>query len=101
MRGMSQYHKLYGSRAWYRLRHYQLAKAPLCAYCEAQGLTVAASIVDHIRPHKGDISLFSDPDNLQSLCKRCHDSHKQRQEKSGKVLGCDTQGQPLSPHKYW
>jgi len=98
---MSQYPKLYGSKTWYRLRNHQLAAAPLCAYCEAQGLTVAASIVDHIRPHHGNINLFSDPKNLQSLCKRCHDSHKQRLEKTGRTLGCDIHGFPLSPHKNW
>lgn len=98
---MSQYHKLYGSKIWYRLRYYQLAKAPLCAYCEAQGLIVAASVVDHIRPHKGDINLFSDPDNLQSLCKRCHDSHKQRQEKSGYLAGSALDGSPLDAASHW
>jgi len=28
--------------------------------------------VDHIRDHKGDWALFTDRDNLQSLCHRCH-----------------------------
>lgn len=92
---------LYDSKRWKILRKEQLSRQPLCAYCEAQGLTVAASIVDHIQPHKGDISLFSNPDNLQSLCKHCHDSHKQRLEKSGNAIGCSVYGDPIKPHNRW
>lgn len=33
----------------------------------------AASVVDHIVPHKGDQKLFWRRSNWQSLCKRCHD----------------------------
>jgi len=32
-----------------------------------------ATVVDHIEPHKGDEELFYDINNLQSLCKSCHD----------------------------
>lgn len=32
-----------------------------------------ASVVDHIKPHKGDMTLFWDRLNWQPLCKRCHD----------------------------
>lgn len=32
-----------------------------------------AEVVDHIVPHKGDLSLFWSRSNWQSLCKRCHD----------------------------
>ena len=32
-----------------------------------------ASVVDHIKPHKGDYDLFWDEANHQALCKRCHD----------------------------
>ncbi|MDO6587341.1 HNH endonuclease [Salipiger sp. 1_MG-2023] len=37
--------------------------------------------VDHITPHKGDETLFFDPGNLQALCKLCHASRKQREER--------------------
>jgi 5-methylcytosine-specific restriction protein A len=34
----------------------------------------AATVVDHIIPHQGDMTLFWDADsNWQSLCKTCHD----------------------------
>lgn len=37
-------------------------------------------VADHIEPHRGDPSLFFDLGNLQTLCKTCHDTHKQRAE---------------------
>lgn len=95
------YRALYFTAKWRTLRLNQLSKAPLCAYCLAQGLTVAATVADHIRPHRGYINLFSNPDNLQSLCKRCHDSHKQRQEKGGALPGADITGAPLDPLSHW
>ena len=36
-------------------------------------MLIAATIVDHIVPHKGDLALFYDQTNWQSLCKRHHD----------------------------
>ncbi len=32
-----------------------------------------ATVVDHIRPHKGNQELFWDVTNWGALCKRCHD----------------------------
>ena len=93
--------RLYDSKLWQVLRREQLSRYPLCAYCEAQGITQAASIVDHITPHRSNITLFSDPLNLQSLCKHCHDSHKQRLEKSSKAIGCSVYGEPIKPHDKW
>lgn len=46
---------------------------PLCVRHEARGETVAASVVDHIVPHRGDKALFWQRDNWQPLCKQCHD----------------------------
>ncbi len=31
-----------------------------------------ANEVDHIKPHNGDLALFWDESNWQSLCKACH-----------------------------
>ena len=44
---------------------------------------------------------FWDSANWQSLCKTCHDSIKQRMEKSGVVEGCDVNGIPLDPNHPW
>lgn len=55
---------------WRKLRLMHLRQHPLCVECTRQGLTVAASEVDHITPlAQGGTH---DPDNLQSLCKSRH-----------------------------
>jgi 5-methylcytosine-specific restriction protein A len=93
--------RLYSLSKWHKMRAYQLAQFPLCAFCDKQGIITAATIVDHIKPHKGHINLFFDSKNLQSLCKHCHDSHKQRQEKSGYLAGSGIDGLPLDPLSHW
>jgi len=92
-----EYHHLYNRRAWKQLREAQLAAAPLCRMHQAIGQLVPAEVVDHITPHKGDLSRFYDPANLQSLCKRCHDGHKQAQEANadGLLRGAGHDGKPL------
>lgn len=45
---------------------------PLCAHCLIDGAITAATVVDHIRPHRGDMRVFWDSDNWQSLCASCH-----------------------------
>ena len=70
--------------------------------CAALGRTTAATVVDHIKPHRGDDRLFWDFDNnVQSLCKPCHDRHKQRIERSGTEAGCDVDGIPLDAGHHW
>lgn len=58
---------------WRKSREGFLNKHPLCAECERNGLITAATVVDHIVPHKGDDTLFWDRENWQPLCKTCHD----------------------------
>lgn len=105
--------KGYGYR-WQLARADWLRRNPTCAFCSEAGRAVPASVVDHIKAPKlgdaklsGDSSLiagawklFWDRANWQSLCKPCHDSTKQRMEKSGHV-GCDAQGKPLDPRHHW
>lgn len=74
----------YGSR-WRRARAQYLQAHPLCGYCRQQGRVTAATVVDHIAPHRGDQALFWDSDNWQALCARCHSSIKQRAE-AGQTL---------------
>ncbi|WP_433738985.1 HNH endonuclease [Pseudomonas putida] len=57
---------------WQQARAGWLAKHPLCRHCKARGLVVVATDVDHIEPHRGDMSLFWDRTNWQSLCHPCH-----------------------------
>ena len=67
------YKKLYNSSRWQGLRRYVLNKQPLCVECLKAGVVTPATVVDHIEPHKGNVDLFWDENNLQSLCKSCHD----------------------------
>jgi 5-methylcytosine-specific restriction endonuclease McrA len=83
------------------MRAEQLRKEPLCRYCGAMGWTVPATTVDHVTPHKGDRNLAFDADNLQSLCKDCHDRHAQAKDKGQPVAGCDADGYPLDPGHKW
>ena len=55
-----------------RLRPAQLLREPFCRNCTKQGLRTRATDVDHIVPHRGNWTLFVDPNNLQSLCHSCH-----------------------------
>lgn len=54
-----------------------------------------ATVVDHIIPHKGSLVLFHDPDNLQSLCKRCHDRDKAAEERGTQVTYYGVDGYPI------
>ena len=90
----------YGSR-WQKAREAWLREHPLCVDHLARGQLVAATVVDHVRPHKGDLKLFWDRHNWQSLCKNCHDSIKQAKERSGIIRGCDLSGIPIDPSHPW
>lgn len=60
-------------RKWRQLRQSYIAEHPLCQHCEKRGMTTPATEVDHIIEFGGiDDPLRLDPDNLQSLCRRCH-----------------------------
>ncbi len=50
---------------------------PGCGRIEADASLLVA---DHVVPHRGNPRLFFDLGNLQTLCKSCHDTHKQRAE---------------------
>lgn len=47
------------------------------------------------------MALFWDKSNWQGLCAHCHNSHKQRREKSGVEVGSDVDGFPLDPRHHW
>lgn len=93
--------KLYNRIAWKRLRLEQLRREPFCRLCAELGRKIPATIADHTKPHRGSEELFFDSANLQSLCKTCHDSIKQRFEKSGRLAGCDVKGMPLDVNHHW
>lgn len=106
-------HRLYKTARWRHGRLAHLAIEPVCRYCRQAGIlndgsrTAAGGaqtskrrrflVVDHIVPHRGDLDLFWDRANWQTLCPDHHDIVKQREELRGfsNVRGAD--GWPLDP----
>ncbi len=82
----------YKLAAWKRIRALRLSADPLCVMCLAEGKTTAATVVDHIEPHRGNREMFFSYANTQSLCEPHHNRDKQRLEASG-----ETQSPPASP----
>ncbi|MDT7836471.1 HNH endonuclease [Aquabacterium sp. OR-4] len=99
----SDYHHLYKTARWQKLRKQQLQLHPLCCFHLKLGRTVAGGVVDHVRPHRGDLELFFSDGNLQTLCKPCHDAHKQAQEHNadGVLRGAGLDGKPLDGAHPW
>ncbi len=75
----------YGLARWRDLRAAQLLRQPLCEVCLAKEPVKlkAADVVHHADPHQGVWEKFFDPENLQSVCKPCHDGEIQRGERAG------------------
>ena len=61
---------------WKKARAAFLAKHPHCVMCSEP-----ATVVDHVKPHRGDQRLFWDSTNWQSLCATHHNSTKQSLER--------------------
>lgn len=83
----------YNTKLWRSRRADQLQREPLCRFCRQMGRLTPATVADHIIPHRGDLALFWG--ELQSLCAPCHSGPKQAMEKSGRIRGCDVNGNPI------
>ena len=100
---------------WQKARDQFLRENPICVEHAKLGRPVPAEVVDHIVAPKlkearesGDAKriaeanrLFWSRSNWQPMCKFCHDSVKQRAEKSGRVPGCHDDGRPIDPSHPW
>lgn len=97
------YRDWYKTKRWERMRQHQLARNPHCQCPHHVTQKVAATVVDHKQPHRGDARLFWNSSNLQSLTKQCHDSMKQSQERGGYgfAKGSDVNGMPLVAQPGW
>lgn len=80
--------KFYTSRRWRKVRDMAKARdAMMCQRCKANGtITIIGKkardyAVDHIKPRKLWSELDLTLDNLQTLCRRCHDK-KTREEQN-------------------
>lgn len=77
----------YGTPEWQALRKRVFERDdytcqwPGCGTICLPGDRVRPPVADHVEPHRGDRSLFFDDDNVQTLCKPCHDSKKQALER--------------------
>ncbi len=65
--------RFYQRKEWKAVRALQLQLEPLCRSCRGAGKLVAAVIVDHIVAI-ADGGAELDHENLQSLCKSCHNT---------------------------
>ncbi len=84
----------YDLKVWDDLRAKQLSDYQLCTRCLARGVVIDASVVNHRIAHKGDWSLFIDLDNLESVCKPCHDGEIQAEERIGYSRNVGDDGWP-------
>ena len=73
-RSKSEFTEMYALPEWRRLRTAQLRNNPQCAMCGG-----IATEVHHITPHRGDMNLFLDQNNLVSLCHNCHLQETQKE----------------------
>ena len=72
----------YGSK-WQKASKAFLRAHPLCQCpeCKSGALRLTpATVVDHIVPHRGDMKLFWDSSNWQSMAKACHDRKTARED---------------------
>lgn len=80
---------------WQKYRDRYLKENPLCVFCQNEGKVTAATVVDHIIPHKKDWKLFWRTSNHQPLCSFHHQSTKQRMEKGKDMPIIDINGWPV------
>ena len=80
MRKQGEFNKMYQSVRWKTRRRLILKQRPFCVECKKKNRLVFAEVIDHIIPHKGNWTLFLDPDNLQPLCRKCHGIKSQKEK---------------------
>lgn len=77
-------------RTWYKTAAWRALRLRIFVRdlftCQMRGCGAIESdtsrlVCDHIRPHRGDEAMFWNEDNLQTLCKPCHDRLKQAEER--------------------
>ncbi|TZG26495.1 hypothetical protein [Sphingomonas montanisoli] len=73
---------------------------PLCAYCELEGRITAATLTDHLYPHRLFAGVFWLKHWWVSSCGPCHSGFKQALERRGKAAIdalADRLGRPRHP----
>ena len=87
-RAEQPHRRLYHTAEWKELRAAQLKRFQWCEICASKSppQRTQADTVHHRRAHKGDLSLFFNPANLQSVCANCHNSEIQAGERAGNYV---------------
>jgi len=99
----------YGAK-WEKLRLQILARDQyLCQQCDREGRLTGlvtgnprhprAANVDHITPKAQGGT--DDPDNLESLCRTCHNAKTASEQGWYTPRGCDAEGNPLCRPEHW
>jgi 5-methylcytosine-specific restriction enzyme A len=92
-----EYRRWYSLERWRKRSRAQLQAEPLCRMCQERGMPTAATVADHIEPHRGDWNKFW-LGKLQSLCAGCHERGKKWVENRGyDPRPTDENGWPLDP----
>jgi 5-methylcytosine-specific restriction enzyme A len=68
--------RFYSSTRWRSLRKAFLAEHPLCEDCRAAGRVTPAIDVHHVLDRKPNPDKAFDWDNLQALCRECHNAKR-------------------------
>ena len=101
-RARPEHSRGYDSQRWRRTSTAHLRQHPRCgdrapgtpsttdSLCQQSGRVNAATVTDHIVPHRGDTKLFWARDNRQSLCHVCHGLKSKRERQS--PTGRETRG---------
>lgn len=76
----------YNSRAWRNKRKKFLNSNPLCVKCNANDVVTVATVVDHVKSIATGGEKFDD-NNLQSLCKYCHNSKSSSESRVSRGMG--------------
>jgi hypothetical protein len=91
-----RYRKLYKTALWARIRKQRLTEQPLCERHLKRDELVPATVVHHVEAHKGDpVKFFGGP--FESICKPCHDSDAQQEERIGYSPEIGADGWPTDP----
>lgn len=70
--------RLYRTPRWAAYRARKRDEAPFCVDCEAEGRLVMWTELDHEVPHRGDLELFWDYENLRGRCRTHHQAKTAR-----------------------
>lgn len=77
------YNEFYHSKEWQAVRQHVLQRDNyLCQVCKRAGRITPATTVHHIKAVRVDYSKRLDPNNLETICKACHNAEHNERTKS-------------------